>query len=70
MLDNEMKEVDGCVEKCWRGRLLVAAQVGSDGGSFSLKECRDVSFAGVVHGHEGWSCLHPQHLNHWHQSGR
>lgn len=69
-MKNGMKETDGCDEERWRGRLAEAAQVGSDEGSFSLKECRDASFAGVSRGHVGWSCPHLQHLNRYHQSGR
>lgn len=67
---NGMKEADGCVEKHWRGRRVMAAPVGSDVGSFSLKECRDVSFAGALRAHVGWSCPHLLHLSHWRQSGR
>lgn len=65
-----VREADGCDEERWRGRLVVDAQVGSDGGSFSLKECRGVSCADVVHVPWGWRCPHPLHLSHWHQSGR
>lgn len=52
-LKNGMKETDGCDEDRSTGRLAAASPVGSDGGSFSLKECLDVSFAGVSHAHAG-----------------
>lgn len=65
-----MNEADGCEEECWRGRPRVAVQVGSDGGSFSLKECRAVFSDGVVPAHRGWHCPHLQRQSHWHQSGR
>lgn len=65
-----MKEADGCVEECWRGRPVVAAQVGSDGGSFSLKGCRDVSCDGVARARGGWRCPRLRRLNRWRRSGR
>lgn len=52
-LKNGMKETDGCDGDRSMGRLAAASPVGSDGGSFSLKECLDVSFAGVSHAHAG-----------------
>lgn len=64
-----MKEVDGCDEEHSQKRLVVDAQVGSDGGSFSLKECHAVSCADVVRVLGGWR-PHLLHLSHWHQSGR
>lgn len=43
-----MKEALGCDEECWWGKPAAAVQVGSDGGSSSLKECYAVSCVGVV----------------------
>lgn len=65
-----MKEVDGYEVECWWGRQVVDAQEGSDGGSFSLKECRAVFYDGVVRARGGWSCPHLPRLSHWHQSER
>lgn len=64
VLKNGMKETDGCDEDRSMGRPAAASLVGSDGVSFSLKECLDVSFAGVSHAHAGWSCPHLQHPSH------
>ena len=68
-LESGMEEVDGCEEECLQGGPVVAAPVGSDGGSFSLKECRAVFCDGVVRALEGW-CPHLQHLSHWRQNER
>lgn len=70
MVKGGMREVDGCDEEHCRRRVVADARVGSDGGSFSLKECRAVSCADVVRVPGGWSCPHPLRLSHWHQSGR
>lgn len=69
-LESGMNEADGCEEECWWGRLRVAAQLGFDGGSFFLKECRVVFSYAVVPVPEGWHCPHLQRLSHWHQSER
>lgn len=68
-LESGMEELDDCEEECWQGGLMVAAPVGSDGGSFSLKECCAVFCGGVVRALEGW-CPHLQRLSHWHQNER
>lgn len=54
----------------WRERQAKGVGVGSDGASFSWKECRDASSVGEVHDHGGWSCLHLQRPSRWRQSER
>lgn len=65
-----MNEADGCEVERWHGWLRAAAQVWSDGGSFSLKGCHAAFSDDVEFAHRDWHCPHLQHQSHWHLSGR
>lgn len=68
-MEGGMKVADGCDEERCQWKLVVAAPAGSDGGSFSLKECRGAFCGGAAHARGGWR-PHLQRLSHWRQSGK